>query len=358
MRTDGAKAWDNLLANEHSRWDNVAQRFTADLMSIVAVPKFELSVGDRFFCIGSCFVRNIELELIYRDIPVLSKRIICPREEFGHRPTGMVTKYTTASMLNELQWILQPPPAEKVLIATRGGWVDFQLHTVIPVPIKRAIERRRYLTEDYFARLRQTDVLIITLGYVETWLDVSTGLYLNMAPSPVEVRRYPGRFLLERTDVATNLKHLVQIREIVTALSPGCRIVITVSPVPMNATFSGEDVVVANMYSKATLRSAAQAFAEAFSDVEYFPSYELVMLSRREAAFKDDWIHVRDECVERVVDTFISSHFGDVPRRFPAFLDALYLKANPDVEEAIRRGEIDSGYHHWIAHGQAEGRRW
>ena len=90
--------------------------------------------------------------------------------------------------------------------------------------------------------------------------------------------------------------------------------------------------------------------------MEYFPSYELVMLSRRQAAFKDDCVHVTDACVERVIDAFISSHLGDVPRRFPEFMDAPYLQANPDVEEAIRRGEVSSGYHHWIAHGRTEGR--
>ena len=356
MRIDGAKAWDNLLANGHGRWGNIAERFTSDLMSVVPTPKLKLSATDRFFCIGSCFVRNIELELIYRDIPVLSKRISCPKEEFGHRPTGMVTKYTTASMLNELKWVLDPPPPQDVLVETNGGWIDFQLHTVVPVCLERAVERRRYLTEDYFARLRETDVLIITLGYVETWIDTATGFYLNMAPSPIEVRKHPGRFELERTDAAVNLKHLIEIREVLRKLAPECQIVITVSPVPMNATFSGEDVLVANTYSKATLRTAAQAFADAFSDVEYFPSYELVMLSRRETAFKNDWIHVTDDCLERVIDTFVSSHFGDVPRRFPEFTDPLYLKANPDVDDAVRRGELTSGYHHWIAHGQAEGR--
>jgi GSCFA family len=356
MRIDGAKAWDNLLANGHSRWNNIVKRFDSDLMSVIPAPKLKLSASDRFFCIGSCFVRNIELELIYRDISVLSKRIICPKEEFGHRPTGMVTKYTTASMLNELKWAVSPPRPQDVLVETNGGWIDFQLHTVFPVSIERGIERRRYLMEDYFARLRQADVLIITLGYVETWLDTATGFYLNMAPSPIEVRKHPGRFQLERTDAATNLKHLIQIREALSDLSPECQIVITVSPVPMNATFWGEDVLVANSYSKATLRTAAQAFADAFSNVEYFPSYELVILSRRQAAFKDDCVHVTDACVERVIDAFISSHLGDVPRRFPEFMDAPYLQANPDVEEAIRRGEVSSGYHHWIAHGQAEGR--
>jgi GSCFA family len=358
MRIDGEKAWDNLLSHDHSRWDKIAERFNSDFMSVVLAPKFKISATDRFFCVGSCFARNLELELIYRDIPVLSKRIISPREEFSHRPTGVVNKYTTASILNELEWVLSVPSPEDVLIETRRGWLDLQLHTVTPVPLERGIERRRYMTEDYFARLRQADVVIMTLGYVETWFDAASGFYLNMAPSRAEVREHCGRFHLERTDVATNLKHLVRIRDVLNQLSPGCRIVITVSPVPMNATFSGGDVAVANAYSKATLRAAAQMFADAFCDVDYFPSYELAMLSRREAVFKDDRIHVEDRCVEHIMDGFISSYLGDVPRRFPQFLDGPYLKANPDVEDAVRRGEIPSGYHHWISHGQAEGRRW
>src|SRR5262249_2008751 len=147
----------------------------------------------------------------------------------------------------------------------------------------------------------------ITLGYVETWYDAATELYLNMAPSRSEVREYRGRFYLERTDVATNLKHLVRIRDLLNELSPGSRIVITVSPVPMNATFLGDDVAVANTYSKATLRAAAQMFADAFANVEYFPSYEFAMLSRREAVFKNDWIHIEDPCVEWIMDSFITA---------------------------------------------------
>ncbi len=358
MLIRGEKAWDNLLSNEHSRWDKIARRYNCDFMSAVIAPKFQIPPTAKFFCVGSCFARNVELELIYRDIPVLSKAIISPREEFDHRPTGIVNKYTTASILNEFEWILHPPPPEAVLIETKRGWLDLQLHTVSPVTRERGIERRQYMMCDYFARLRQADVVIITLGYVETWFDNESGFYLNMAPPHPQVRDHCGRFHVERTDVAANLKHLIEIRKALEQLSPECRIIITVSPVPMNATFSGTDVAIANAYSKATLRAAAEMFANAFSNVDYFPSYELAMLSRRECVFKDDWIHVEDRCIEHIMEGFISSYIGEIPRRFPEFLDGPYLKANPDVENAVRRGEISSGYDHWISHGQAEGRRW
>jgi glycosyltransferase involved in cell wall biosynthesis/FMN phosphatase YigB (HAD superfamily) len=40
----------------------------------------------------------------------------------------------------------------------------------------------------------------------------------------------------------------------------------------------------------------------------------------------------------------------------PTFNERGYLTFNPDVEEAVRRGEIQSGYVHYLLHGHAEGR--
>jgi hypothetical protein len=37
--------------------------------------------------------------------------------------------------------------------------------------------------------------------------------------------------------------------------------------------------------------------------------------------------------------------------------EAGYLKANPDVENAVKTGMFVSGYHHYLAAGQREGRK-
>jgi hypothetical protein len=357
MRIDGEQAWNNLLANEHSRWDCVAKRFNRDFTSFDGGPKIEISATDKFFCMGSCFARAIEQSLMYRGISVTSKRIISPRREWAHRPTGLANKFTTASMLNELEWILEAPFPQDVLIEADDGWTDSQVASPVSVSFERGIERRNYLTKDYFARLREADVVIFTLGYVETWFDGKSGFYLNVAPSHNQVIKNPGRFSLERTDHTVNLKNLARIREILAQVSPGCRIVITVSPVPTNATFFGDDALVANMYAKSVLRSAAQEFADAFSNVEYFPSYEIVMLSNRRAAFQNDCIHVSEPLVDNLVEKFVSMHLGAIPKRYPEFDEDQYIKANADVDEMVRRGDIQSGYQHWLLHGQAEGRR-
>ena len=240
----GDQAWMN-ACHHRSRWK--ASRFRDEVVQPEAPHKVTIKKADRFFCIGSCFARNIEDELICRDINVLSKEVISPRNEFAGRPTSLVNKYTTASILNELEWLIHSPRPQDALVEERDGWRDMQLHSSgQPVSFKRGIARRRYLIDHYFRRISEADVLLITLGLVESWFDAANGLYLNIAPSPWQIRRHHDRFRLERTDVAKNIARLMRIREIVKSMSPACRIIVTVSPVPMSVSFTGQDVMVAN----------------------------------------------------------------------------------------------------------------
>lgn len=354
----GVEAWKRLLDHKHSRWSHDISRFSAPAVTVSHEPKFTIAPDDRFFCIGSCFARNVEEHLMYNGVTVLSRKIICPVEEWGGpRINGFVNKFTTFSMLNELEWLAQRPVIDADLFENAGeGWRDLQLSIgTPPVTLERAIERRAYLIDDYFARLRLADVVVLTLGLNEAWFDTRTGRYLNEAPSPASVRRQPERYRLEITDVRQNSEALEQIHRHLRHLNPKIRIVITVSPVPMFATFSGRDVFVANMYSKTVLRVVAEEFAASHPLVDYFPSYDMVSLAPRELAFAADCLHVTDLAVGQVISQFLRAYTGREPVA-SNFNEIAYLAANEDVEAAVRRGEVDSGYAHWMAFGQAEGR--
>jgi len=80
------------------------------------------------------------------------------------------------------------------------------------------------------------------------------------------------------------------------------------------------------------------------------------MGSERILAFARDCIHVRDPIVRAVIGTFLELYLPGLKSEDAGFVEMLYLAANPDVELAVRRGELTSGYHHWRAHGQREGR--
>jgi hypothetical protein len=355
----GPEAWASVSQSSSQQWDQIASRFAEQFFNVALKPKFKLAAEDRFFCIGSCFARNVEEHLLYRRIEVLSKRIVSPRSEWNARPNGIVNKFTTQSMLQEIEWLFDSKLTYKeALVETPQGWRDMQLCPGLgPAPLERAVERRRYLLEDYFPRLRSADVVIITLGLNEVWLDRKSGIYLNATPSVFSTRKDPERYVLEVTDAAQNTACLERIFQRLKLLNPNVRVVISVSPVPMSVTFSGEDIAVANMGSKSTLRAAAGAFAARHDDVDYFPSYEMVSLTARATAYGEDCLHVSDAVVRQVMHAFLDEYIGSTAEPYEGFTEFGYFEANPDVEDAVRRGEYASGFEHWLEHGLSEGRR-
>jgi SAM-dependent methyltransferase len=353
----GQHAWEYLMKSENASWSANIARFSEPLAIATHKPKFVLGADDSFFCIGSCFARNVEEHLIYRGQTVLSKRIICPAEEWPTRANGFVNKFTTNSILNEIEWTINPPIIDHALFEeTASGWSDLQLAPgVRPVSLERAINRRAYLLNDYFSRLQDASVVILTLGLNEVWHDAKSGRYLNAPPSFYSVRREPQRYSLEISDVAANVKALERIRELLVRLRPSVRLIVTVSPVPMGNTFSGKDVAVANTLSKATLRVAAETFARDNDDVDYFPTFDMISLSPRSLAYGADCLHVADSVVRMAMREFLRLYLGKDAASVP-FNELAYLAANPDVEAAVRLGNFSSGFEHWLLHGRDEGR--
>lgn len=353
---DGDTAWRTVAGAKHLRWSST--NFSQQVYPVRHRPKFTLAADDKVFCIGSCFARNVEEHLAYQGMTVSSQRIISPAAEFGARPAGLVNKYTTFSMLNELEWIIRPPELGPELFSEDGSgqWFDLQLSDgAKPVSLERAIERRRYLTGDYFARLRQADVVILTLGLVEAWRDATTGLHLNAPPSAGSVARYPGRFTLEVTDYEQNLAALRDIHGRLKEINPKLRMIVTVSPIPLSISFTGTDPVVANSLSKSMLRVVAQTVS-AHPDIDYYPSYEMVTSAPRAEAFAWDCRHALDSTVEKVIGSFLTDYVGRSAAANPGFTELGYLTANPDVDTAVRAGNWDSGFHHWQTVGKSEGR--
>ncbi len=356
-KLSGTAAWINAAKGQASRWSDHVDRFSEHIVDVFINPKFKISQNDSVFCIGSCFARNIEEHLIYIGLDVLSRRIVSPSHEWPHRINGFINKFTTHSMRNELEWVVSPKDITETMFEERqGGWVDLQLAPMtVPVSLPRAIERRAYLTGEYFNRLRQASIIIITLGLNEVWFDNEMSIYLNAPPSFFSARRDPGRYELCITDVDDNVSQLNAIRELIHTLNPDAKMVVTVSPVPMSETFSGQDVILANMISKSTLRAAADAFVRVHADVDYFPSYDIITMSPRQYAYTRDCLHVSDAIVGQMMRTFTNLYL-DYEASPVVFNELAYLAANPDVEAAVRQARFSSGFEHWTLVGSAEGR--
>lgn len=149
--------------------------------------------------------------------------------------------------------------------------------------------------------LTRAKVFVITLGMNEVWRLKADGSVLSRAPWNLAPYLIEQRIMTPEENVAELERMLAVWR----CFNPGLKLIVTVSPVPLHATFRADDfhVITANAHSKAVLRVAAETFCGRNKDVYYFPSYELVSHCVKDA-WEPDQRHVSAHTVARVMQLF------------------------------------------------------
>jgi tetratricopeptide (TPR) repeat protein len=300
-------------------------------------PSFKLVPGEAVYTIGSCFARNVErhLEVLGFQVPMRKLKIVDDVPEDAEDNPNIFNNYAVPSILNELEWAIDPEkpfdPTTCLLETGPGQYIDLHLTRLMkPVSLEVALERRQRI-KAAMATVRNCRIIIVTLGLVEAWWDNEIGRYLNMAPLKQAQKRYPGRFELHVMSYGQCVSFLERIVALLKAqCRPDHRIVLTVSPVPLGLTFTEQDVMVANSYSKSALRAAAQEIWCRHDHVDYFPSYESVTLSNRAVAWKDDMRHVTQTLIAANVSRMVAA-YTDGER------DASHLLAQARAAERDRR---------------------
>lgn len=122
----------------------------------------------------------------------------------------------------------------------------------------------------------EATVIVVTLGLIETWVSRRDGAAYPAAPGTVAGRFDPERHEMRVLEVDEIVDDLVTTASIIRNVNPRARFIVTVSPVPLVATATGEHVLLATTYAKSVLRVAADRFVRALDHCAYFPSYEIV----------------------------------------------------------------------------------
>jgi hypothetical protein len=317
------------------------------LASPTVTPSFRIGAEDTIFAIGSCFARNVE-----RALEGAGRRVLSRDFDLGEigasleDPANFFNKYSIHSVLNELSWALERDrfPGRDILYEIgENRFVDAQLGMArLDFPAETILAfRHRYL--DAMAAAAAADVLILTLGYVETWFDRRLGLYLNVAPPMQMVKADPTRFefrVLSYADILAGLERLYAL--LMRHRRAPLRMLVTVSPVPLLATFRDLDVLVANAYSKSVQRAALEEFVQGREGVDYFPSYEFVTLSNPAVAWsRGDYRHVSADVVNRIMDNvlrrYVEGQEATAPRGLSreALLSTARMLARLDQPEEV-----------------------
>ncbi|MGI3170750.1 GSCFA domain-containing protein [Pseudooceanicola sp. C21-150M6] len=299
---------DKFKETGHAPHD-AATRLTEDgYVDIAFTPKFHFPKTSKYFGIGSCFARNIEMAMRTAGAEVLSLDLELPaaaRERVIYAQNEVLTKFTPQAMETELDCALNDRPLDHGFIEINAPkqW-NPQLHRVGELEAEdqlatAAAVRKTILT------IKQADVVFITLGLTEGWTDTETGIPLNDAPIDWRYAKRTGRFEFRNSSYEECRASVSRTLDLVrkhSTVSP--KFILTVSPVPLLRTFSDQDIIVANSYSKSTLRAVAQDMFRAHDDVDYFPSYEMVTYSPRSMAWRHDQRHVEPPMVWSITGRF------------------------------------------------------
>ncbi len=296
-----------------STWENARERLIPNIWPEI-IPSFKIAKQDKIFTIGSCFARNIEEHLVKCgfDVPMMSFSV--PKHEWPNRPNGILNKYSPVSIFQELAWCdrihaqggrLSYKDIEELLYECgEDSAIDLHIGGYVPVTKARALARRQEIY-DVFKQAFNSRILIMTLGLIEVWRDLKNGLFIQRAPSEIMMND-PRRFEFTRLSLAECVDHIRKSIGLIRKYQPDVKCLISVSPVPLKETFTKEDVICANMYSKSVLRAACGEIVSADKAIDYFPSYENVAGDQN--AYEADLRHVSDKYISKIVDKMTESY--------------------------------------------------
>lgn len=303
---------------EKSSWSDAKSRITPETWPEIDA-SFQIKSGAKVFTVGSCFARNIEeqLSLLGFNLPTL--QFSASNKEWpGLRKNGILNKYTPAAVCQEIEWAAKifkrgdgfvPSDADQMRKDLADNQViDMHLGGFVPVTPERFIERRKDIYNVY-AHAFSADLVALTFGLTESWEDTKTGLHIHQAPASRHLLRQAANYDFVNLDYEACLGFMRRTIEALKELNPDVAIIVTISPVPLNNTFTDQDVITANMFSKSTLRSAVGKLVSSYERLDYFPSYESVVLSSNGTAYEEDLRHIRDGFVGKIVQRLTAHYF-------------------------------------------------
>jgi hypothetical protein len=333
--------------------------------ALIAGPTPLIRPADRVASAGSCFAANLVPHLERRGYHYLRTEprhpafAGVPRENLGYDAFSAAygNVYTVRQLLQMLRRSVGTFAPLEDRWQTEAGVIDpyrpgLRYHALSDAEFDLLTAQHLRAVRRMFA---EADVFIFTLGLTEAWVAAADGAVFPACPGTVTGTFDASRHVFHNFTAAEVGADLDAFVHELRALNPRVRLIVTVSPVPLVATATGQHVLCASTYSKAVLRVAAEEACRRHRDVTYFPAYELVTGPQARGAYLEpDLRGVTAAGVQAVMDVFLS-HCEPLPgaaraeHREPALASQAWLSqriADAECEEAMadRRQPPGTGF--------------
>jgi hypothetical protein len=269
---------------------------------------------------GSCFAQHIGANLRkngYSYIDVEPCTWFLDEEDrpafgYGIYSARYGNVYTTRQLLQLIRRALgEFRPSERAW-KHKSGFVDPFRPTIEPEPMDTEEEvfaaQKAHLARvrDMFANV---DVFVFTLGLTEAWISREDGSAFPICPGVSGGEFDNSKYALVNLDYPSTMADLENFVQILKHHRRDAKVLLTVSPVPLNATATQDHVAVATTYSKSVLRAVAGALCAKYDFIDYFPSFEIISSSpMRSMFFNPDMRTVSSSGVAHVMKQFFVEH--------------------------------------------------
>ena len=314
-------------------------------------PKLHIKHRTRIVTAGSCFAQHFARALVARGYRwgdyEPGPAGLSPEQKrdyhygtFSFR-TGNI--YTPRMLLQWLTWALTDSPPPEEVWEKDGRFIDPFRPGVEPggfASVEELVTSRRDTLAAVRTAVQSSQIFVFTLGLTEAWYNLATGVEYAVCPGTVAGHFDPAAHGFVNHRHAALMADMTAVLRLLVKANRSLCLLLTVSPVPLTATASGQHVLTATSHSKSLLRAVASELVETYPRVDYFPSYEIITHpAYRGRFYAANQRSVLPAGVDHVMDCFFRDQalaFGGPPVPAPKAPppDSTALPVEPEMTEA------------------------
>ncbi len=270
---------------------NFWKRFVANTpwrdVELGASAKFKLSASSKIATAGSCFAQHIARYLnkagrstyIAETPHPLMLEFGGENESYSLFSARYGNLYTARQCIELFKQAFGLVPMIEDFAEQGGRIYDLLRPNAIPngfADLQEARGDRVYHLACVRKMFETADVFVFTLGLTESWYHADRGHTYPVCPGTAKGLYDPQLHKFRNLgypEVSADLEGLIIGLQ---QVNPALKIILTVSPVPLVATYTGNNVLEASSYSKSVLRAVCGEIESRYNHVQYFPSFEIV----------------------------------------------------------------------------------
>lgn len=320
--------------------------------------RLKLHADTKVATAGSCFAQHIarRLSATGHHYLVTEAGELLPPQDRSYRNYGVYSaRYGNIYTVRQLVQLFRRAYGEFVPSDTAwqrpdGRFIDPFRPEIEPdgfaTPDDVAISREEHF-DAVRAMFAQVDVFVFTLGLTESWQSRHDGAVFPLCPAVVAGSSASTGYDFINFSYDEIVADLKEFLRLLRGVNPEAKLLLTVSPVPLVATYESRHVMVSTVASKSILRAAADEIVRLDHRVDYFPSYEIIANPfSTHCYYESDSRTVSSAGVDHVMRVFLahySDHSVDCASPEPAPINQIATELAEEQSVVCEEERLDPG---------------